>query len=269
MPYFDYTQKMYAKLMESISKNHHTYSILDYCNANRTNSLHDNYFIIRHDVDGNINNALSMAKIDAEYGIRATYYFRMKPFFLYRPDIISKVAELGHEIGYHYEMLSDVKGDCGKAKMIFEENLEKLRNIAPVKTVCMHGRAFSKYDNIDFWKKYELEEFDLVAEPYLTIDYSDKYYFSDTGLCWDNHRFNIRDIVKSKGNLDIKNTSQLINFIKTPGVKRSAILTHTNIWTKNITILMFYKIIFYVINRIKYYKKKQMANTRINVSDDS
>ncbi|MBW1893186.1 MAG: hypothetical protein JRI91_05770 [Deltaproteobacteria bacterium] len=268
MSYFDYTQKMYIKLVKSIANNYKTYSVLDYCQAHKNNSLQDSYFIIRHDVDGNINNALSMAKIDADYGIRATYYFRTKPFFLYRPDIMTKVAELGHEIGYHYEMLSDAMGNFIKARKMFKENLEKLRNIAPVKTVCMHGRPFSKYDNIDFWKRYSLEEFDLVGEPYLTIDYTDKYYFSDTGLCWNNHRFNLRDIVKSKGNLDIGSTPQLIDFINTPDAKRAAVLTHTNIWTDSASILMFYKIVFYVINRIKYYKKKQMVNTHMNASND-
>ena len=37
----------------------------------------------------------------------------------------------------------------------FRLNLEKLRKLYPVKTICMHGSPFSKWDNRDLWKKYD------------------------------------------------------------------------------------------------------------------
>jgi len=254
----DYTQKMYARLMEGVARSHRTYSIIDYVRAHQDDSLPNDFLIIRHDVDGNVNNALAMAKIDARLGIQATYYFRLKPW-LFRPQIVHSIADLGHEIGYHYEVLSDAKGDFKRAREIFAANLSKLRRIAPVKTVCMHGRAMSKHHNLDFWKKYSLEEFDLVAEPYLNIDYSDMYYFTDTGLCWDNQRFNLRDIVQSKGNMNIKSTPELLGFINSTANLKGAVLTHTNIWTDNLLVLMFYKLAFWGVNQIKSHRKKRLV----------
>lgn len=251
----DYTQKMYGQLMAAIVDSCDCYSVLDYMTACRNQTLADRFFIMRHDVDGNVGNALEMAKVDARYGIRATYYFRMKPG-LFRPALIRSIADLGHEIGYHYEVLSDAKGDMAAARRLFAANLEKMRHIAPVKTACMHGASFSKYNNLDFWKNNTLEDFDLAAEPYLTIDYSDMYYFSDTGLCWDNQRFNLRDIVDSKGTVEIRNTPHLIHFIATQDDLKGAMLTHSNIWTDRMPVLMFYKLAFWGINRIKYIKKK-------------
>ena len=138
------------------------YSVLDYMPARRNQTLADRFFIMRHDVDGNVNNAFEMAKVDAHYGIRATYYFRMKPR-LFQPHVVGAVAELGHEIGYHYEVLSDTRGDFSAARELFKTNLSALRNIAPVETVCMHGASLSRHHNLDFWKQNALEDFDLVA----------------------------------------------------------------------------------------------------------
>lgn len=260
MMMFDYTQKMYGQLVSTVVDCCECYSVLDYTIACRNQALADRFFIMRHDVDGNVGNAIEMAKIDASYGIRATYYFRMKPR-LFQPQVIRTIAEFGHEVGYHYEVLSDTRGDFAAARELFKSNLLKLRNIAPVKTVCMHGASLSKHHNLDFWKQNALEDFDLVAEPYLTIDYSDMYYFSDTGLCWDNQRFNLRDIVDAKEHVEIQSTPHLIDFITTQTSLKGALLTHTNIWTDRLPVLMFYKLAFWGVNRIKYLKKRRMIRT--------
>ena len=67
-----------------------------------------------------------MAEIENNYGVRSTYYFRAKKN-VFVPQIILKIAEMGHEIGYHYECLSDTNGDVEKALIDFE-NLKKLRD---------------------------------------------------------------------------------------------------------------------------------------------
>jgi len=51
--------------------------------------------------------------------------------------IIREIRDMGHEIGYHYDDLSFCKGDHEKAIRRFEKNLATLREIAPVKTICM------------------------------------------------------------------------------------------------------------------------------------
>ena len=62
--------------------------------------------ILRHDVDRKPGNALVIAKIEKEAGIKASYYFRIVKKS-YDEDVIKQIAEMGHEIGYHYENLSD------------------------------------------------------------------------------------------------------------------------------------------------------------------
>lgn len=258
MPEKDFTQKKYSDLIGCLADCYPTFSVMDYSLADRAQSLPESYFILRHDVDGNIRNALDMAKIDAQHGICSTFYFRVKPL-LFNNDIIKQINLLGHEIGYHYEVLSDTNGNMEKARLLFESNLKKVRSLAPVETVCMHGRSLSAYNNLDFWKNYALEEFGLIAEPYLTIDYTDKYYFSDTSRCWDNHKYNIRDNVKSLGSRGVKTTDELIEFLHTVDPKRGAILTHSNFWVDNWFQWWGNRFLFSVLNQLKQLKKKRLG----------
>ena len=67
----------------------------------------DKVVILRHDVDRLPGNSLKTALLENELGIRATYFFRTIPQ-TFKPEIIKEIAEMGHEIGYHYENLSAV-----------------------------------------------------------------------------------------------------------------------------------------------------------------
>ena len=66
--------------------------------------------ILRHDVDRKPKNALVIATLEKEAGIKASYYFRIVKES-YDENIIKHIAELGHEIGYHYEDLSLYRGN--------------------------------------------------------------------------------------------------------------------------------------------------------------
>ncbi|MBC8180178.1 hypothetical protein H8E88_03555 [candidate division KSB1 bacterium] len=66
--------------------------------------------IIRHDVDKLPDNSLQTAIIEHKLGIKGTYYFRSVPES-FNEKIIRQIAELGHEIGYHYKNLSTTMND--------------------------------------------------------------------------------------------------------------------------------------------------------------
>lgn len=168
--------------------------------------------IMRHDVDRKPQNSLRMAKLENELGIKATYYFRIitKTF---KPEIIKKIAKLGHEIGYHYECLAETNGNYEKAIADFEKNLAKLREIYPVKNIAMHGRPTSKWDSRLLWEEYDYKKYDLLSEPYFDIDFNKVLYITDAGRTWNNKRINLRDKVKSKYNYSFKQTEDIIQAI--------------------------------------------------------
>jgi hypothetical protein len=189
--------------------------------------------LLRHDIDRKPRNALQIAQLENEYRMSSTYYFRMVKG-VFQPDIIRQISELGHEIGYHYEDLSLAGGDCDKAKEFFSIHLEQLRAIAKVETIAMHGRPFSVYDNRELWKKFRFADFGVVAEAFLSIDYSDIYYFTDTGGTWGQTRANIRDHVKNGLTADVWKTFDLASFISQNTDKKIALVMHPERWESNV-----------------------------------
>lgn len=152
--------------------------------------------LVRHDVDRKPANALAMARLEAANGIQSTYYFRVVGQ-AFSPKVISEVARLGHEVGYHYEDLTLARGDIARAHDLFARHLAQLRAIAPVRTAAMHGSPFSPHNNLDMWMQGSLADHGLVAEAFLTIDYQGVPYFTDTGRSWAAGGANLRDMPPS------------------------------------------------------------------------
>lgn len=195
--------------------------------------------IVRHDIDAQKKRALRFAEMENQLGISASYYFRIFPCS-FDSKIIMKIKELGHEIGYHYEDLSLSNGDYEKAIKLFQINLAKFKEITAVETICMHGRAISKYDNRTLWKKYDYKEYGIIGEPYFDIDFKKVLYLTDTGQSWSGYKYNIRDKVVSNFKLSFKTTYDIIKNI--PSLPSEIMITtHPDRWA-------FSNLEWYVIN---------------------
>lgn len=148
--------------------------------------------ILRHDVDLLPGNSLRTARLEAEMGMFGIYYFRAVPES-WDEAIICKIAALGHEVGYHYESLTTCNGDVDAAYRDFCHNLERLKELVPVRSICMHGSPRSPYDSKDIWKKYDYHALGIETEPYLDTDFSKTFYLTDTGRRWDGYKVSVRD----------------------------------------------------------------------------
>lgn len=148
--------------------------------------------VLRHDVDLLPGNSLRTARLEAEKGLFGIYYFRAVPES-WDERIILEIAAIGHEIGYHYESLTTCDGNVDKAYEDFCRNLEALRNLVPVRSICMHGSPRSPYDSKDIWKKYDYKALGIESEPYLDTDFSKTFYLTDTGRRWDGYKVSVRD----------------------------------------------------------------------------
>lgn len=220
----DFSSYKFIQLCKAISCAYPTVTMSEYLN----NRHPDRFIIMRHDVDRIPERALVTAKIEQEYGIRSTYYFRtIKSIF--KPSIILQIESMGHEIGYHYETYSEAGGDPEKAINLFQLHLEDLRKICEVKTICMHGRPLSKYDNRELWKYYDFQDFGLIGEAYLSVG-DNLNYFSDTGRTWGMGN-NLRDFVPSKTKKAFaETTNDLISLIERQELNNYYILTHPERW---------------------------------------
>lgn len=196
------------------------------------------FCLIRHDVDRKPMNALRMAQLEHQMGIVATYYFRTKKHTL-KKEIIQKIEALGHEIGYHYENLSDTDGDMQKAMEDFKYNLNNLREIATIQTCAMHGRPLKPYDNRDLWKdkvnhQVLKDDLDIIGEVYLDIDYTDIAYINDTGRNWTSGKSNVRDKVISNVKADFENKKQLMSFLENKKHDKLVFQIHPERWSNDL-----------------------------------
>jgi hypothetical protein len=178
--------------------------------------------LLRHDVESRYGNALKLAQLQHGLGIRGTYYFRIYPH-KENEAVIRKIAAMGHEIGYHYDDLTECRGDYEKAILRFQKNLAYLRQFGPVTTAAMEGAPLSKFDNRDLWCKssdeakvkvkakvkveedstqpqpqpqpvsYHYRDFGILTEPYFDFDFNELFYLTDTGRRWDGWKFSVRD----------------------------------------------------------------------------
>jgi len=235
---WDFTLNKYQELCSSIFSA--GYTILT-CESYLLMKLKPREFVIlRHDIDEQPSRALRMAKIEGEMGIKATYYFKFNKK-VFQPHLIKEIASMGHEIGYHYEVVDRAKGDYNKAIQIFEKELSEFRKIYDVKTLSSHGNSLTKWDNRDLWRKYDFGRFGIIGEAYLSLD--DAAYFSDTGRTW-NKKYKIKDkLLRTTGpgiesdyslltnSTQANTTNDLILLINGGNIGHLCILAHPNNWS--------------------------------------
>lgn len=222
----DFTQKIYTELLKTLKAQGYSFQTFE----DFVQKPEKKVVVLRHDVDKLPQNAVDLAGIENNLGIKASYYYRIVKQSNV-PALIEKVRNMGHEIGYHYEDLTLAKGDKEHAIKMFEKNLTYFRKFYPVVTACMHGSPLSKWDNRDLWKKYNYKDYGIIAEPYFDINYDKVFYLTDTGRHWNNSGVSVRDKVKSGFEIDVKSTEHLIKLLKTAELPQKIIInTHPQRW---------------------------------------
>lgn len=217
----DFTFKALASLLETLSNQGFLFSTLHQACASGTPEKQG--VILRHDVENDYHKALTFAQVQNRLGIRGSYYFRLFPVDG-NDAIIRQIAGLGHEVGYHYDDLTECRGSYPAAIGRFAANLNHLRQFGEVTTMAMEGAPMSRYDNRQLWltnlheklaghpapaslslpllpshhpelPHYDYHQFGIVAEPYFDLDFNQLFYLTDTGRRWDGWRVSLRDKV--------------------------------------------------------------------------
>jgi len=175
---------------------------------------------------------LDMAMAEDTVDAKATYYFRIVPESNQK-DVIDKITNLGHEVGYHYEDLGMFKGDYEKAYDNYLKNLKYFRTYYPVTTICMHGSPENRIDNKDIWKKYNYKKDGIIAEPYYDVDYDKVFYITDASRSWNNRNVSVRDKVETNYTLKANSIEQMIDLVKKNKMPDQIIInTHPHNWSK-------------------------------------
>ncbi len=231
----DFSQTAYKEYLKALQLK--SYEFLTFEQYFKSRQTYSNLCLLRHDVDRKPHLALQMARIEYDLGITSTYYFRAKKCS-FNENIIKEIYSLGHEIGYHYESLSDTNGEISKAVEDFKINLEIFRKLVPISTCSMHGSPLKPYDNRDIWKikgNHNLlkTELSILGEVYLDIDYSNIAYINDTGRNWTSGKSNRRDKVISNISVDFANGDDLLRYFQTTPHNNICFQIHPERWSDN------------------------------------
>lgn len=225
-----------------------------FCKALNDNGIHsisacdvtdktDNYVVLKHDVETDVEKAYSMAEIEAKYGHRGSYYVQA---YLMVSDknieLLSKMQHLGHEISYHYDVLDSNHGDIEKAIIEFDNNKAIFEdNGFIIKTVCQHGNPVIERvgysSNRDFFRSKTVQEkYPEISD--IMVDFKSKVntdyvYYSDAGrkfkMIFDPIN---NDIVNSDDkNIPYENLEVLLKAISKDG--KCIISTHPHRWTNS------------------------------------
>lgn len=227
----------------------------------------ERFVIVRHDVDRKPRNAVDMANFEAARGIETTYYVRTVDG-TFEPALLREIASLGHEIGYHYEDLDRADGNPVAGRRAFAHNLALIRSIATVETVCMHGNPLTPHDNRDLWSGHEVGDrgspeagalawFGLLGEAYLSIDYEDVAYFSDTGRTWRDGPLKVKDRIDAGTDRSfgvaggVETTDDLVALLENRAIDRACLLVHPNRWAGSTPELVVEWLTDTAINAVK------------------
>lgn len=141
----EFTYTAYRGLLDLLRQG--GYAFTDYHDY----QTHPRCVILRHDIDNSLPQALRLAEIEAEEGVKSTWFVLLRTDF-YNPasaasqKTLRRIRELGHEIGLHFdEMAYAGEGGTGScASSSTEELIVREAGIladicgCPITTVSMH-----------------------------------------------------------------------------------------------------------------------------------
>ena len=122
------------------------------------------FFVLKHDVETDVNKAYEIAKIEKNYGHKGSYYVQA---YLLNDEknisLLKEMQEMGHEISYHYDVLDASKGDINIATDVFETDRKKFEQLGfPLSTVCQHGNPIIErtgyHSNRDFFRNSDIQK---------------------------------------------------------------------------------------------------------------
>jgi len=237
-PMRDFTLHTYNLLLTTLKQNGYRFQTF----RAFLNNPEKKCVILRHDVDFRKINSLLTSKLENDLGIAGTYFFRIVPGS-FDIEVIKKINSMGHEIGYHYEDLAMAKGNSDRAIETFLQNLNVLREIVQVDTICMHGSPLSRYDNRTLWDKYNYQDYGIIGEPYFDIDFNRVCYLTDSGRRWNGGAVSVRDKVPGRfassdslnsNCANFRSTFDIINGARKNNLPDSIMLTiHPQRWDNN------------------------------------
>lgn len=182
----EFTYSSYEGLVKTLKE--YNYTFVDYHDYEENKRS----VILRHDIDNNIEKAVKLAELEAELGVKSTYFVLLTSDF-YNPsskksiECLHRIQELGHEIGLHFDEMAYEKLEDVPSAIIREANILSEIIRTQVTTVSMHRPSQKTLE-----ANYEIPG---IINSYGKTFFNDFKYLSDSRRRWREQVF---DIIKSR-----------------------------------------------------------------------
>jgi len=189
---------------------------------------------LRHDVDSRLESALELARLEAERGLRATYFVLHTAPYWREPSLLPqlrRLQELGHEVGFHNDLvtLQLVEGlDAGE---VLGRELERLRaGGIEVVGAAAHGSPWCH--RLGFHNNYVFAGWDEPRPGYPNRDVPEKLDPAEFGLEYEAYHVP-RDLYFSDSAFIDGRRAHPADVHLEPG-KRTIVLVHPCHWDASV-----------------------------------
>jgi len=136
--------------------------------------------LLRHDLDGPLRGAHAMAELEAEVGVRATFFVQTAGDFYNllsetNRAMLRRFVDLGHEIGLHYEAKRYL-GDGGNRTLLSDLRLLEELSGQPVRSASQHIPVDGDAVSVDRYVEHEAYAPRFTQGPMT--------YISDSLMAW-------------------------------------------------------------------------------------
>jgi hypothetical protein len=174
----------YRRILETAkSQRYRAMSLLEF-HSSSGELVDQRVLAIRHDVDTKNGRGVRLFfDLEREFGVTATYYFRLKTFQM--AEIVREILEYGSEIGYHFEEPASLAKRCrikSRRELRTEEKQRRIdemmeRNIdsinatlgTPIRSLCSHNDFYNRrlgVENHAFLSERVRQRCDILFEAY-------------------------------------------------------------------------------------------------------
>jgi hypothetical protein len=143
---------------------------------------HARFLTLRHDIHMSLEAALEMAMVEKRLAIRSSYlvYVSTKFYNLAFSDdlnVLSKIADMGHEIGLHYD-LAEYQNYRRPIRQTLLNEIDRLESLIgmKVRSIAMHNRSMYKDDPFATLPGY--------VNAYTLSEKRGVFYVSDSCRAW-------------------------------------------------------------------------------------
>lgn len=185
----DFSYEWYEKMLRGLEDFGYTYSSFTEYPEEGTKKVY-----LRHDIDISLEKTSTLAEIENNFGIQATYFIRLSnpfynPFDKKMLPIILKLSSLGHHLALHFDWMKK-PGEYHEKELTkaIETQLAALKTYFPVQNVV----SFHKPDLEVMGKTLANENIISTYDPRFFDSAQDSgkkwiLYLSDSGGRWGKH----------------------------------------------------------------------------------